>query len=86
MDNKWIKLYEQTPPVNKEVEVKFIENGKEKIHYNKLIPLMNGKYIWAYCDYDNCDEVVAWRYPSLMKIPNLEQKLKNMGFEFREKK
>ena len=59
--HEWIKLYEQTPPVNTEVELKFIENGKERIQVNKLIPMMNGKYVWAYCDYDDCDEVVAWR-------------------------
>ena len=59
--NKWIKLYEQTPPVNVEVELKFIENGKEVVQVNKLIPMMNGKYVWQYCDYDDCDEVVAWR-------------------------
>ncbi len=59
--HEWNKLYEKTPPVNIEVELKFIENGKERTQVNKLIPMMNGKYVWAYCDYDDCDEVVAWR-------------------------
>lgn len=60
--HKWNKLYDKTPPVNVEVEVKFIENGKEKTQVNKLIPMTNGKYVWQYCDYDDCDEVVAWRH------------------------
>ena len=59
--HQWNQLYEKTPPVNVEVEVKFIENGKERTQVNKLVPMMNGKYVWQYCDYDDCDEVVAWR-------------------------
>ena len=58
--NEWIKTYEQVPPLNEEVELKVIVNGEERIYINKLIPMMNGTYIWAYCDY-NGDEVVEWR-------------------------
>ena len=57
---KWIKMYEQVPPLNEEVELKVIIDGEERIYINKLIPMMNGTYIWAYCDY-NGDEVVEWR-------------------------
>lgn len=60
--HQWIKLYEQAPPINKDVEVKVIVNDEERIYVNRLTPLMNGKYVWEYCDYDNDgDEVVAWR-------------------------
>lgn len=59
--NNWIKMYEQTPPVNEDVELKVVIDGKERIYINKLIPMWNGIYKWCYCDYDNCDKVVAWR-------------------------
>ena len=59
--HKWIKLYEQAPPIAEDVEVLFVENGEEKVHVNRLIPMVNGRYIWSYCDYDDCDEVLAWR-------------------------
>ena len=51
----------KTPPVNEDVELKVIYNGEERIYINKLVPMQNGIYKWCYCDYDNCDEVVAWR-------------------------
>lgn len=57
----WIKLYEKTPPVNEDVELKVIYNGEERIYINKLVPMWNGAYKWCYCDYDDCDEVVAWK-------------------------
>lgn len=66
-DDIWIPLYEQVPPINKEVELKVVVNGKEeRIYVNRLIPLMNGKYVWSYCDYDYDEtkeicEVVGWR-------------------------
>jgi hypothetical protein len=59
MDN-WIKLYEQVPPLYEDVELKVIVNGEERIYLNKLIPMLNGTYIWAYCDY-NGSEVIGWR-------------------------
>ena len=62
VEHKWNELYEKTPPVNKEVELKVIVDGEERIYVNRLIPMRNGVYKWAYCDYDDCDEVVAWRY------------------------
>lgn len=58
---EWIKLYEQAPPVNEDVEVKVLTNGEERIYVNRITPLMNGQYVWEYCDYDGGDEVVAWR-------------------------
>lgn len=58
--NEWIKTYEQMPPLNEDVELKVIVNGEERIYINKLIPMMNGTYIWAYCNYDY-DEVIEWR-------------------------
>ena len=62
ISNEWIKLYEQTPPVNKEVELKIIRNSKEIVQINKLIPMMTGVYRWMYCDYDDDnEEVIAWR-------------------------
>lgn len=57
----WIKMYEKTPPVNEDVELKVIYNGEERIYINKLIPTHTGTYKWCYCDYDDCDEVVAWK-------------------------
>lgn len=58
--NNWIKMYERVPPLNKEVELKVIVNGEERIYLNKLVAMLNGTYGWAYCDYDY-DEVVGWR-------------------------
>lgn len=58
--NDWVKLNEQIPPINEEVEVKFYVDGEERIHTNKLISMLNGNYIWAYCDYDDCI-VTSWR-------------------------
>lgn len=55
----WIKLYEQVPPLNEEVNLKLIYNGEEKITFDALIPMMNGTYIWSYGDYSDC-EVIAW--------------------------
>ena len=57
----WIDLTKQAPPINKEVELKFIMYCQEKIITDKLIPMMNGTYIWGYGDYSGC-EVIAWRY------------------------
>lgn len=59
--NEWVKTYEQAPPINEEVELKVIVDGKERIYINKLIPMCNGIYKWCYCDYDTCDEVITWR-------------------------
>lgn len=57
----WIKMYEKTPPVNEDVELKVVYDGEERIYINKLVPMWNGVYKWCYCDYDDCDEVVAWK-------------------------
>ncbi len=59
--SEWTKTYEQAPPINEEVELKVIVDGEERIYINKLMPMWNGTYKWCYCDYDECDEVVAWR-------------------------
>lgn len=57
----WIKMYEQVPPLNEEVELKVIVDDEERIYINKLISMMNGIYKWAYCDYNLYDEVIEWR-------------------------
>lgn len=58
----WIDATLQAPPINVEVEIKFIdENNIEKIITDKLIHLMNGNYIYAYGDYSGCI-VTAWRH------------------------
>lgn len=59
--NEWFKMYEKVPPLNEDVELKVIIDGVERIYINKLIPMMNGIYKWAYCDYHPGDEVVEWR-------------------------
>lgn len=59
-DDNWIKIYEQVPPLNEEVELKVIVDGQERIYINKLIPMLSGIYKWCYCDYDG-DEVIGWR-------------------------
>lgn len=57
----WILTREQVPPLNEEVELKFIaENGEERVTVDKLIPMCNGAYIWNYGDYSSC-EVIAWK-------------------------
>lgn len=75
--NEWIKTYEQAPPINEEVELKVIVDGRERIYINKLIPMWNGTYRWCYCDYDNCDEVVAWRKKQDESFLNAEQQARN---------
>ena len=57
----WIKMYEKTPPVGEDVELKVIYNGEERIYVNRLMATHTGIYKWVYCDYDDCDKVVAWR-------------------------
>lgn len=60
--NKWIDTIIQAPPTNIEVDVKFIDNNDvERIITDKLIPLMNGSYIYAHGDYSGCI-VTAWKY------------------------
>lgn len=59
-EDTWIKLYEKVPPINRNVELKIIINGEEKVQVNKLIPMMDGSYRWSYCNY-NDKEVIAWR-------------------------
>ena len=59
-EDTWIKLYEKVPPINRNVELKIVINGEEKVQVNKLIPMMDGSYKWSYCNY-NDKEVIAWR-------------------------
>ena len=61
--DEWIDRKVLTPPINEYVELKFIENGEEKIIEDKLIPMMNGTYIWCHGNYDGCD-VISWRRKS----------------------
>ena len=58
--DSWVDFTKQAPPIDEEVDMKFIQNGEEKIITDKLIPMMDGTYIWAYGDYTDC-EVVAWQ-------------------------
>ena len=60
--SEWIKTSERVPPLNAEVYLKVMVNGEERIYIDKLIPMMNGTYIWAYGDYSNC-EVVEFKEP-----------------------
>lgn len=60
--SEWIKTNEQAPILNEEVYLKVIINGEERIYIDKLIPMLNGTYIWAYGDYSDC-EVVEWKEP-----------------------
>jgi hypothetical protein len=62
--NRWNDLTEVSPPVNKEVELKIIINGEERIYIDRLIPIMDCTYIWQYGDYSGCDGEAAWRYIS----------------------
>lgn len=58
---EWIKTNKQPPPLNEEVYLKYItENGEERITVDKLIPMLNGTYIYCYGDYDGC-EVIEWK-------------------------
>lgn len=59
-EDAWIKLYDKVPPISKDVELKIVRNGEEKIQVNKLIPMMDGSYKWSYCNYKD-NEVIAWR-------------------------
>ena len=61
VEHKWNDLTEVTPPVNKSVELKVVVDAEERIYTDRLIPMMDGTYIWQYGDYSGCDEVVAWR-------------------------
>ena len=62
--DSWVDFTKQAPPIEEEVDLKFIQNGEEKIITDKLIPMMNGTYMWSYGDYSGC-EVIAWK----KKIP-----------------
>ena len=66
---EWFKMYEKAPPLNEDVELKVIIDGKERIYINKLIPMMDGIYKWAYCDYHPGDEVIEWREIEKIKFP-----------------
>lgn len=59
--NIWVDFTKQAPPIDEEVDMKFIQNGEEKIITDKLLPMMDGTYIWAYGDYTGCN-VIAWRH------------------------
>ena len=75
--SEWIKTYEQVPPLNEEVELKFIaENGEERITVDRLIPMCNGTYIWNYGDYSSC-EVVAWKKKQDESFLKVEQQALN---------
>lgn len=63
IDREWYLIRNKVPPLNEEVELKFIRHEEERIIVDKLLPMMNGTYVWNYGDYSDC-EVVAWR-----KIP-----------------
>ena len=58
--DSWVDFTKQAPPIEEEVDLKFIQDGEEKIVEDKLIPMMNGTYIWAYGNYSGC-EVIAWK-------------------------
>ena len=62
--NRWNDLTEVSPPVNKEVELKIVINGEERIYTDRLIPMVDCTYIWQYGDYSGCDGEAAWRYIS----------------------
>lgn len=66
VEHKWNNLTEIAPPVSKEVEIKVLvdDEGKNyRIYTDRLIPLVNGNYIWQYGDYSGyCVE--AWRHIS----------------------
>lgn len=61
VEHEWNDLTEVTPPVNKKVELRVFVDGKERIYEDRLIPLVNGNYIWQYGDYDGC-HVESWRH------------------------
>ena len=61
MEN-WIKTNERAPILNQEVYLKVMVDGEERTYIDKLIPMMNGTYIWAYGDYSGC-EVLEWKKP-----------------------
>ena len=61
IEHEWVKLFKQAPPINEDVELKVLYGEEERIYINRLIHMWNGQYVWAYCDYNDCDEVVAWR-------------------------
>ncbi len=63
-NNGWNDLTEVSPPVNKEVELKIVINGEERIYTDRLIPMVDCTYIWQYGDYSGCDGEAAWRYIS----------------------
>ena len=58
--DSWVDFTKQAPPIEEEVDLKFIQDGEEKIVEDKLIPMMNGTYIWSCGDYSGC-EVIAWK-------------------------
>ena len=58
--DSWVDFTKQAPPIDEEVDLKFIQDGEEKIVADKLLPMMSGMYIWAYGDYSGC-EVIAWK-------------------------
>lgn len=58
--NNWNKLNEKVPPVNVEVDLKYINKGEEMVHEDMLIPMLDGTYIWSYGDYTGC-EVIEWK-------------------------
>ena len=58
--DSWVDFTKQAPPIGEEVDLKFIQDGEEKIVADKLLPMMSGIYIWAYGDYSGC-EVISWK-------------------------
>lgn len=62
VEHKWNDLTEISPPVNKEVELKIVINGEERIYTDRLIPMIDCTYSWQYGDYSGCDGEAAWRY------------------------
>lgn len=62
MNSEWISVQEQAPPIGKEVAVKYFASdiGKEIKHVDKLIHMLNNTYIWAYSDYNDCENM-CWK-------------------------
>lgn len=69
----WIYINEQTPPVNQEVNILFLEkDGEERMTTDRLTSVTDNVYEWTYNNFNDC-KIIAWKQKPMSFINDQEK-------------